>query len=502
MSGIRVTYSGLISLSIRLVSVITGLAFTLIVTRQLTEGEFGTWGLINGIIVYALIINPIVSYWSTREIARGEKSGKTAFFTSSIFSVPATLVFLIIAYFVGFQSDAESDILMLAAILVPVMFINEILNGINTAWKPHAVSYGFLGFEITKIPVGLLLVYFLELGVEGAIYTTLFAFITSISIQIIFAREKLNGDFKYRYIKKWAKLFWLPSYTNIPSLLSLSDVLVFSIITGTVVGVAYYTAAKTIGFLVNYTRAFSIGLYPKLLESGKREYLQENIVQLLYFAFPLGALSITLARPGLFALNPIYEIAAPVVIIFTIRSFLTTLNQVFFHALQGIEDVDIKETSTFKNYVTSKLILYPTFQLIRHGIYIGVLALMLFFIDLDEENEIVIVIYWALIGLIIEIPFFIYIFNLVRKNFILKLEFVTILKYAFTSVVTFGIMYYFMERYLEYENKIFEFLPNLLMFSIIGVIGYIGITYLIDKRTKRLIKAVINEIINKSSRSR
>ena len=101
MSNIRVTYSGLISLAIRFLSLFTGLAFTLIVTRQLSEEEFGTWGLISAIIVYATIINPIINYWSTREIARGQESGKTAFVSNGIFSAGGMFVYIIIAFFVG-----------------------------------------------------------------------------------------------------------------------------------------------------------------------------------------------------------------------------------------------------------------------------------------------------------------------------------------------------------------------------------------------------------------
>ena len=56
MSGIRVTYSGLISFVVGLASVFTGIIFTIIVTRQLTPEEFGTWNLIGGLIVYAVII--------------------------------------------------------------------------------------------------------------------------------------------------------------------------------------------------------------------------------------------------------------------------------------------------------------------------------------------------------------------------------------------------------------------------------------------------------------
>ena len=72
MSGIRVTYSGLISFVVSLLSVLTGVIFTLIVTRQLSQEEFGTWGLIGGMTGYVLIFGPITTYWVTREIARGE----------------------------------------------------------------------------------------------------------------------------------------------------------------------------------------------------------------------------------------------------------------------------------------------------------------------------------------------------------------------------------------------------------------------------------------------
>ena len=86
MTNIRVTYSGLISLAVRMSSIITGLMFTLIVTRQLTPNEFGTWGLINGIFIYALAVHPVISYWATREIARGDDSGRSVFVFSNIFS--------------------------------------------------------------------------------------------------------------------------------------------------------------------------------------------------------------------------------------------------------------------------------------------------------------------------------------------------------------------------------------------------------------------------------
>ena len=76
MSSIRVTYSGLIGLVIGLSSVITGMIFILIVTRSLTPEELGTWGLVGGLITYVVILEPMISYWTQREIARDIDSGK------------------------------------------------------------------------------------------------------------------------------------------------------------------------------------------------------------------------------------------------------------------------------------------------------------------------------------------------------------------------------------------------------------------------------------------
>ena len=43
MSEIRVTYSGLISFIAGLITLGTGLVFTIIVTRSLSQQDYGTW---------------------------------------------------------------------------------------------------------------------------------------------------------------------------------------------------------------------------------------------------------------------------------------------------------------------------------------------------------------------------------------------------------------------------------------------------------------------------
>ena len=497
LSNIRVTYSGLLSFGIRLISIFTGIVFTLIVTRQLSPEEFGTWGVINGIIVYALIINPIISYWVTREIARGEKSAKTAIFSSSLFSLGGISIYIIAAFIVGVNSDADLNTLLFATILIPIIFLNNCITAICLGYKPQVRSYGLLAFEIIKIPSVLLFIFYYELGVEGAILSTFLAYFVSIGIQAGFVRKQLRVKFQKKYLKKWLRMFWLPSYRTLPGMLAMSDVVIFSIITESVVGVAYYTAAKTIGMLVNHVRAFSTGIYPKLLETEKQEFLQENLIKLFFFAFPLTAFSIIFAKPGLFILNPIYGVAASFVIFISLRMFLKTLNQIFFQALLGMEKTDKNENSTFRDYIKSNLVWIPTFDLIRHGVYIGVLAILLLAITSQTDEMLDLVFYWTVIGFIVEIPLTIYIIHIAKKSFTLKIDKISTLKYLVVSILVFGIIGIVMEKNLTYNESIFEFLPSVMIYAIIGIMSYFGIIYFIDQKTKKLFKAIWNEFVKR-----
>lgn len=496
MSSIRVTYSGLIALVIGLSTIVTGLIFTLIVTRSLTQEELGTWSLIGGLLTYVIIIEPIIGYWVLRETARGVESGKTAVVTSAIFSAGASVVYLAIAFFVGGQTDANLEILFFAALMLPFTFVNRTLSSLSLGWKPHFNSYGVIVLDIIKIPAALIFIYFLDLAVIGAILSLIFSSVASIIALVILNRTKLKSRIKFQYIRKWIRLSWLPCYIQFPNLVVL-DVFVFSIITGSVFGLSYWTIAFAIATMVRHSSQITRAIYPKLLEGGSKKILQDNITRLFYFAFPMLAFSITFARPTLFALNPVYEVAVWPVVFLTIRAFLKILGDLFTQSLTGIEKVDIGENSTYKDYLKSKLFYLPTVKLIQRGVYLGSLAIGLVLLMQSESSQLELVIWWSIIALITQIPFTMYFYILVRKNFPLSLNRIAISKYLLISIVVFGLSYFLIEEFLEYNESIFEFLPNLLLFVAIGFGSYVGLTYLIDKHTRKLYKAIIKEITNR-----
>ncbi len=119
---------------------------------------------------------------------------------------------------------------------------------------------------------------------------------------------------------------------------------------------------------------------------------------------------------------------------------------------------------------------------------------MLWVAAASDYDVIDLITYWAIIMLSTQIPITICHYIMVRKHLQITFELSMILKYFAISLVVFGLIYYLTEQFLEYDSNVFVFIPAVLLFTMIGVFGYISITYLVDGRTKQLVSEIINEL--------
>jgi hypothetical protein len=360
-------------------------------------------------------------------------------------------------------------------------------------FKPHIGSLGKLSLETSKIPLAITFVFFMDFGVQGVILSVALAHIPSIILLGYFAKEKISDSIKKEFLIKWINLSWVSLYPGINLLFRSLDVLIFSILTGSVIGLAYYGAAWSVSSLVAQSSTISTAVYPKLLSGGKTDYLQDNITKILYFAILFSAISITFARPGLYALNPLYEIAFPLVLIMTLRFILDTFNRSFENFLIGIEKVDQNAKSTFKNYATSKLFTIPTFRLIQNIVYMSLLVAIVLLLN-STHSEFELLIYWVILGLITSIPITIYLSILLSRNFDVKLDLNSSAKYLIACVIVFLPISFLTDAYLIYDERIIHFLPNLLLYVTLAIGGYLLLTYIIDNKTRVFFNAIFAEI--------
>ena len=199
-------------------------------------------------------------------------------------------------------------------------------------------------------------------------------------------------------------------------------------------------------------------------------------------------------KPGLYVLNPVYVIIYPAVILLGLRFFAFTIFDTCKYILRGIEKVDIDSTSTFKQYLKSKLFFIPTLQIIQQSVYTSSLVI---FLVINSSMEIAeLIYYWALISLCTQIPFTIYLCLVVRKIMSFTIEWIKISKYLGASLI-FGLIGYLSTNFINYELELFDFLPNLIFFIGIVVSGYVVLTYVIDKESRLFIKSIFNELKSK-----
>jgi len=497
LSSIRVTYTGLIGFVVSIISVITGLMFTVLVTRKLTPEEFGLWALIGSMIAYFLIMEPIVSYWTTREIARGKSVGTTSLITSSLFALCSIPLYIVASFFVSDLSQTSFNVMLFGIMLIPCFFISQTLVGINQGHKPHATSYGTLVFESLKIPVGLGLVFYLQWGVEGAIVTTLLAYIARMIIQFYYARTKLKPSLDFYLIKNWFRLAPITLYSNLSHFIWSLDVVLFAIITSSSVGIAYYTICLAIASVIGHSTMISQALYPKLLSGGSHEYVNENILRLFYFAIPLLGITIMFAKPSLFILNPIYDGLFLVVIFLAIRTFFYVINGVFYQILLGIETVDKNYENEFTKFLKSRLFSVPTIQNIHYTLYIVILVISVVFLSQNDYEIKEMVIVWSIISAALSIPFVIYTGMLVKRNVKFSLPVLEIGKYGFGTIILVITFMLTSDYILDYEASFFEFIPGVILELLICAGSYVCITYLIDRKTRKFLKAIITEVVLK-----
>ncbi|MBS3923061.1 MAG: hypothetical protein KGZ37_07960 [Nitrosarchaeum sp.] len=491
MSEIRVTHSGLISLLFGIFTIPVSLAFMVIVTRSLSTIEYGTYTLIIGILVYATIIEPIVNYWSPREIARDIPSGSSTVFFGGVLSLIGILIYVVTIFFISKNTNASPDVLYFGAIIIAPLFVNRMLSAINTGFKPHIpIITGFV-FSLSNLIITGFFMLYLKLDVWILIEIITISYIFSIIILGYCAREKLRTKISFDFPRKWIKLSWIPLFSSLGYFLLTIDISIFSILTGSVIGLAFWGVAIAVSKVGESSSYVTRAIYAKILQ-GKSEELGNTTELLFYFVILFSSLILVFGKSALFILNPQYEISYVILGILTIQTSFWVFSGHFQYSLTSNEKVDIKSEINWKEYFHSKLIRVPLILLLQSISYLTILSIG-FVVMKDSYEFLDMLHFWAITLLLTHIPFAFYFYKLVQKNIKIQLDYFRVLKYFLSSIVSFGTVYVLTNKFLVYDSNPFNFAPNVILFAVFGISCYIGLTYIFDSKIRNLFYNIIHE---------
>ena len=177
----------------------------------------------------------------------------------------------------------------------------------------------------------------------------------------------------------------------------------------------------------------------------------------------------------------------------SLGAFFTVILNFFYQILMGIETVDVRQNPSLSKLLRSNLFLTSTLSNIRHALYIAILIAVLYLFQ--ELSDIELVIIWSIISFVLSIPFLIHAVFLVRRRVAFTFHYISILKYLIGSAGIAVVFTLTNEHVIVFETSIYSYMPGFILELVLCGITYLGITYIIDHKTRKLFRLILSEIL-------
>jgi len=442
---LRIAYAGIIQLIARFATLITGLIFITLVTRNLPVDEFGLWQTLGSSVGLLLIPLAPLNYWTLRYSARGQDVARTSLL-AGIIAVPIFVIaYLVLALTASSSIEPILIYVLIYSVQIPALCIWEVVKPVARSYKPEYLGYATIALEIGKVSGAYYTIAILKLGLIGAILSLALGQFLQLAIVIYIIRPKLRGSFKSSTIKKWYKAAWIPISNMSVSRLSISDSILVAIILGSTTVVGIFQASRVFTLIVRYSEEFLRVLYPKLIRDNRNEDITLTLRLQSFVVIPLAVGALMLAEPLLGILGEQYVKAKLVLRILTIVAVIEGIEYFMWNILTGLEKIDENINNLqFKKLRNSWLVRLPLIDLMKYAGYFSILGVIMY-TSQGVGNELMLSTYWAITLLLITIPFTIYKILLAKRVMQFDFPKLSILRYSFSGIIMAGFLYVYQE---------------------------------------------------------
>jgi len=459
------------------------------VARWLSASQFGLWEFIIDLVTFASYPLGLVTFWVTRDVARGRLVGRTAIFVAMAMSAGGVALYLLLGLF-SYSRVASSVVpFTLAILLVPSSYWNQISNSIVAGYRPEAAGYSLLASEAAKLLSAYPLLYIYKTGITGVIIALTIAYLSQALVSTVATRGATMADLRLSEARRWFETPWLPAMTTLPYIIGIADTFLASLAFGTTI-TGYYQAAFSVASIVGYSTYLSSALYPRLLAGGRDDLPALMMDFSLLFGIPMAVGASVLAPSLLFILKPQYVVGSLGVVILSFSSLLFAVSVILDQTLLGRDRADLEHRS-FRNYLKSDLFFVAAINL---GYALSYNLVMLVSLALGSRAGVStseLLAYWgssqflttaAIVGI-----------KGVRagaRGGVFPLG--SIARYSIASAVMGVFLYFLAGNILATTLDTVGFGLRLLITTAFGLALYFGILFLIDGKFRRLVLALLN----------
>ena len=475
-----------------MISAFTGLLFTVMAAHWLLPATFGTWEVIVTLVTFSAWPVGIVSYWATRDVARGKMVGRTALPFGALLSgvgLAAYFAFTVITY------PRVGDVILpflLGALLVPLSYWSGVANSIVQGYRPSVYSYSLLVSELAKLAVAYGTLYVYRLGIEGVILALMASYFTQSLVSTYFVRPTTAERFNLAQVKRWVRLAWLPLLSYLPTALAVADTVVAAVGFGTQL-VGYYQVAFTVASVVGYSLWLAFSLYPLLLQGGSVRLPSVSMEFSMLFAIPMAVGCVTLAGPIMSIFRSEYLPGTLGLAILACMFVFTTASGIVDQVLLGTEKVDEEERPKFWSLLRSNLLFVPAANVLYAVVYLASLYAVLSYATASGFSASATVASWACVEFAATVLFMLVKARRARR-YARLMPSRSVLYYVLASAIMAAVLYPISLGLASQGVSSLTYGIRLLGVGAVGVVVYFGVVYSIDAKFRDMARSLIRRI--------
>jgi O-antigen/teichoic acid export membrane protein len=483
---IRVQYSGFVIFASQIISLFTGVVFTLLLTRNMGTDEFGAWSFIFYVIGLFTLFSGLFPFWATRFVARGkEGSVKTAIVSNFMVALAAMAVYLLVVtgiLNILHVSSVSLSVFLLAALQIINLHLVVVFEACLRSIKPQATGYGLLVEEIVKVG----LAFGIFLGTGQLFYAAIIGVIVGASVQIgVYAwllREQFRQRIHFGYVTEWLKGSAALVY-NVVGIQLVGVALYFLVHFGGESALGDYQAAVTFSTVIGYAGSLAFALYPRMLAKECPEDIIVSFKNMLMLALPMATVALTMATSLLTILNASYNAASPILVLLTIDALIVLVLQFYTLCLIGTETLDAAGKISFGTLAKSKIFKVFSLPYIQAAIALPAIYWVLAREPLSDPVQAALYVVGVYIG--VHAISFVGIYWLMRREFSLAVPWMSLAKYAFAALITTIILI----AAPQTTTLVATFIK-----ALVGAGVYAVLLLIIDSDARKLAKNVAEEI--------
>ena len=445
---IRFQYSGYVIFAVQIFSIVTGLIFTLLLTRNMSTEQYGIWTNIFDYIAYFTLFSGVFPFWATRFVARGKvgsiKTSTVAQFVSSLIFmlIYFPVIFLIYTYAIAPTIKSNVNylpIFLIAGLYIVTFYMITVFEAVLQPKRPQTLGYGLLIEEVVKVSVALVLILGFHQLFLGAVLALILSCFAQVGYYVLLLADDFKEKIDWSYLKEWFKGSTVIAFNAVGSQL-LSFVYILLFFYGGPNTRAYYQAAGSFTAIIGYSISLSIALYPRLLsKSCSREQVGTSFRTVMMLGIPIAAITIVMSFSFLTVLKAAYGVAWPVLVALSIYTLFGLVTSFYSNCVLGVEAFDAEGKIALRRLLKSKIFVVFALPYLQAAIAIPLTYFVL--TRLPVAGSVQATLYVVAILIAAQVTTFTILYTFMRHSIGIPVAWVSMGKYVLTAALAALILY-------------------------------------------------------------